>query len=76
MAADSNLDIKTFVIGFSAVATEIDRAYLIADYCTSESDPDRVGTYLSAGSSVELEEVFTTITDTILSQTWHIYGPY
>ena len=70
------LDIKTFVIGFSAIATDIDRAELIAGYCTIPSNPKRQGTYYVAGSSIELEEVFNTITETMLSETWHIYGPY
>ena len=70
------MDIKTFVIGFSAVSADIARSELIAQYCTSNSNANRTGTYYVAGSSIKLAEVFSTITDTMLSETWHIYGPY
>jgi len=71
------IDIKTFVIGFSNVPTEINRAENIAEHaCTSVTNPVRYGTYYEAGSEVELEDAFTDITQTILQETWHIYGPY
>jgi uncharacterized protein YegL len=72
-----DFDIKTFVIGFSGVSSDVSRAQDIADdYCTHISDPDRTGTYFSATSDIELEAAFNTITTTILQETWHIYGPY
>lgn len=77
LVVGQSMDIKTFVIGFSGVSTDVSRAQDIAeDYCTSSSDADRTGTYYSATSDVELESAFNTITTTILNETWHIYGPY
>lgn len=73
----SYLNIRTFVIGFSAVPSNITRARDIAeDCCTSGTNPIRRGTYYEAGSAIELENVFKSITTTILQETWHIYGPY
>ena len=70
-------DIRTFVIGFSAVASNVAHAREIAeDSCTSTYDAARYGTYYAAGSDIELENVFNEITTTILAETWHIYGPY
>lgn len=72
-----SVDITTFVIGFTANSSEVTRARSIAEtYCTHPTDPDRTGTYYAATSSVELAEVFDTITQIILEQTWHVYGPY
>lgn len=66
---DGNLNIGTFVIGFSAVPGDIANNQTIAeDYCD--------GTYYTAGSAIELEDAFNEITQTILQETWHIYGPY
>jgi len=71
------VDITTFVIGFTANSSEVSRARSIAEtYCTHATDPDRKGTYYAATSSVELADVFDTITQIILEQTWHVYGPY
>lgn len=71
-----DLDINTFVIGFSAVESEIDKANLIAGYCNLPSNPKRNGKYYEASSDVELEAVFDEIGGTILKEMWHIYGPY
>ncbi len=72
-----DVDISTFVIGFTAVADEITRAEDIAtDSCTHDTNTARTGTYYRADSAVELERVFGEITNTILQETWHIYGPY
>lgn len=66
---DKNLKIGTFVIGFSAVKSDISNNEKIAkDYCS--------GTYYEADSDIALESAFNGITDTILQETWHIYGPY
>ena len=71
-----DLDINTFVIGFSAVKSEIDKANSIAGYCNLSSNPKRNGKYYEASSDVQLEEVFDEIGGTILKEMWHIYGPY
>ena len=72
-----SLDIRTFVIGFTAVTSEISRAKSIAETaCTLTSNPNRKGTYYEATSAIELENVFKEITTIILRETWHIYGPY
>ena len=66
---DGNLNIGTFVIGFSAVSGDIANNRTIAeDYC--------YGTYYFSVSAIELEDAFNEITQTILQETWHIYGPY
>ncbi len=71
------VNIRTFVIGFTAVPGGVSRARDIAESsCTSTTNPERKGTYYAAGSDVELESVFQEITSTILQETWHIYGPY
>lgn len=72
-----SLDIRTFVIGFTAVSSEVSRARSIAESaCTHATNENRRGTYYAATSAIELENVFTEITTTILLETWHIYGPY
>lgn len=72
-----SLDIRTFVIGFTAVSSEVSRARSIAESaCTHVSNESRKGTYYEATSAIELEAVFKEITTTILQETWHIYGPY
>jgi len=72
-----SLDIRTFVIGFTAVSGGVTRAEYIAQVaCTSTIHENRKGTYYAAGSDIELENVFNEITTTILQETWHIYGPY
>ena len=72
-----SLDIRTFVIGFTAVSGGVTRAEYIAEVaCTSAVHENRKGTYYAAGSDIELENVFNEITTTILQETWHIYGPY
>lgn len=72
-----DIDISTFVIGFTAVPSEITRAEDIAtDSCTHDTNEARKGKYFEADSAVKLESVFSEITNTILQETWHIYGPY
>lgn len=66
---DTELNVGTFVIGFSAVPAEITNNKTVAkDYCG--------GRYYEAGSEIALETAFQEITSTILRETWHIYGPY
>lgn len=66
---------KTFVIGFTAVIEEVNRANTIATYHTHAYDNRIKGFYYAATSSEELANVFTSITEYILQDTWHIYGP-
>lgn len=66
---------KTFVIGFTGIPEEVERAEEIATYHTHISDNRIKGMYYSATSSEELKEVFASIADYILHETWHIYGP-
>lgn len=77
LVVGGDINIRTFVIGFSAVPSSISRAEDIAhEACTSMTNAMRRGTYYEAGSDIELENAFKTITSTILQETWHIYGPY
>lgn len=71
-----NLDISTYVIGFSSKGTDINKAHEIAQHCTAIGNDKRQGRYYTAGSALELESAFNEITKTILNETWHIYGPY
>lgn len=66
---------KTFVIGFTGVSAEVSRAQTIADYHSHSTDSRIKGMYYAATNSAELEEVFKSIVDFILRETWHIYGP-
>lgn len=76
LVVGQSLDIRTFVIGFTAISSEVSRARSIAeDACTGAGDA-RKGTYYAATSAIELESVFNSITTTILQETWHIYGPW
>ena len=70
-----DLKIKTCVIGFSAVPSDISKAKEIA------LSANRPGTkaedvYFEAGSEAELGIIFDTIREAILTEYWHIYGPY
>jgi|CZCB01.1.fsa_nt_gi prepilin-type N-terminal cleavage/methylation domain-containing protein len=66
---------KTFVIGFTGVPVQVSRAQTIADYHSHSTDDRIKGMYYAATNSHELEEVFKSIVDFILKETWHIYGP-
>ncbi len=69
ITSDKTLKIGSFVIGFSAVESDIGNNETIAkDYCN--------GTYYEAADGLALESAFNGITRTILEETWHIYGPY
>ena len=66
---------KTFVIGFTGVPAEVSRAMEIANYHSHSTDDRIKGMYYAAANSAELKEVFNSIVDFILKETWHIYGP-
>lgn len=66
---------KTFVIGFTAIPTEVTRAGDIATYHNHSVDDRIKGFYYAATNSQELANVFNAITEYILLDTWHIYGP-
>lgn len=70
-----DLKIKTFVIGFSAVKLDISKAKEIA---LSANGPGTKAedVYFEAGSEAELGIIFDTIREAILTEYWHIYGPY
>lgn len=70
-------NIRTFVIGFTDSVNGVTRGKEIAETaCTKAGNPERKGTYHPANSAIQLEQVLTEITTTILQETWHIYGPY
>ncbi|WP_207707730.1 VWA domain-containing protein [Alkaliphilus serpentinus] len=64
---NGEINIKTFVIGFTAVPEEVARATEIANICN--------GTYYSAQNQEDLAEIFEEVRVIILSDLWHIYGP-
>lgn len=66
---------KTFVIGFTGVPEEVSRAQVIADDHTHPTDDRIKGMYYAASNSEQLKQVFSSIVDFILKETWHIYGP-
>lgn len=70
-----DLKTKTFVIGFSAVKTDIDKAKEIA-LSANKAGTKAEDVYFEAGSEEELGIVFDSIKEAILTEYWHIYGPY
>lgn len=70
-----NVQIKTFVIGFSANSHNISRLSSIAGYVTSSTNPSIVGQYYEASSSEALEQVYKDISKNIEMDAWHIFGP-
>lgn len=66
---------KTFVIGFTGVPDEVGRAEEIATYNSNGVGSKIEGIYYSAESGNDLAEVFNSIVEYILRDTWHIYGP-
>lgn len=73
---NADVDIKTFVIGFTAEPSEVSRAESIAiDHSTHPTNQARKGYYYSATNADQLSEVFDSIADKILEDVWHIYGP-
>lgn len=70
-----NVEIKTFVIGFSANPNNINRLSSIAGYVTSPTNSNIVGQYYEASSSEALEQVYRDISKKIEMDAWHIFGP-
>lgn len=70
-----NVGIKTFVIGFSANSSNINRLSSIAGYVTSSTNSSIVGQYYEASSSDALAEVYRDISRKIELDAWHIFGP-
>ena len=72
MANDNALKIKTFVIGFSSDPKNAKTIAKSANVLgTNEKD-----IYFDAKDSKGLEIAFDTIREAILTEYWHIYGPY
>ena len=75
LRADTSLNIRTFVIGFSAVLTDISKAETIAVNCNPVgTDIDEIR--FLADSEESLGIAFDAIKESMLSEYWHIYGPY
>ncbi len=66
---------KTFVIGFSAVKSDIDKAKEIA-LSANKAGTKVEEVYFEAGSEEELGIAFDSIKEAMLTEYWHIYGPY
>lgn len=67
---------KSFVIGFTAKPIEVSRAKTIAESYLHHPTDNRInGKYYAATNADELGQVFRAISDVILKETWHIYGP-
>ena len=71
-----NVEIKTFVIGFSAQQADINRLNDIAGYVSSDTNTNITGQYYEAASSEALREVYRDISKKIEMDAWHIFGPY
>jgi len=70
-----DVQIKTFVIGFSGNEDNISRLSSIAGHVTSDTNPAIVGQYYKASSSEALEQVYRDISRRIEMDAWHIFGP-
>ncbi len=70
-----SVEIKTFVIGFSANSANITRLNNIAGYVTSSTNTKIVGHYYEATSSEALQDVYKDISKQIEMDAWHIFGP-
>ena len=73
--ATQTVFMKTFVIGFSGISADVSRCESIANYHSLSTDDRIKGYYYAATNSTDLENVFNSIADFILKETWHIYGP-
>ena len=71
-----SVEIKTFVIGFSANSDNISRLNDIAGYVTSDTNTNIVGQYYEAASGDALKDVYRDISKKIEMDAWHIFGPY
>ena len=73
--ASQNVYLKTFVIGFTGVVAEVERSEEIAGFHKLDGDDRIDGFYYEATSSEALANAFKAISDFILQETWHIFGP-
>lgn len=71
-----DVEIKSFVIGFSAKSENINRLNSIAGYVTSSTNSNIVGHYYEASSGEALQDVYRDISKQIEMDAWHIFGPY
>ena len=71
-----NVEIKTFVIGFSAKQADINRLNDIAGYVSSDTNTNITGQYYEAASGDALKDVYRDISKKIEMDAWHIFGPY
>lgn len=69
------VEIKTFVIGFTANPNNVNRLSNIAGYVTSPTNSNIVGQYYEASSGEALQQVYRDISKKIEMDAWHIYGP-
>lgn len=76
MYKSGSTEIRTFVIGFSANPTNINRLNNIAGYVTSSTNTNITGQYYEASSSQALQDVYKDISKRIEMDAWHIFGPY
>lgn len=75
LRTDTGLNIRTFVIGFSGVSSEITKAKTIASNCNPVgTDINKL--YFEANSEESLGIALDAIKESMLSEYWHIYGPY
>ena len=77
IVTNATLKIKTYIIGLSSDATELPRLTETAISCTKDSDP-RINAFpvYVAGNTEELAIALKNISDSILTEQWHIEGPY
>jgi prepilin-type N-terminal cleavage/methylation domain-containing protein len=68
LIVNGSLDINTYLIGFTANQDDVDNALEITNSCDGE--------YYYAGQPATLKATFSTIAAKMLTDTWHIYGPY
>lgn len=70
-----NVEIKTFVIGFTANSANVNRLSNIAGYVTNSTNSNIQGTYYEASSGEALQQVYKDISKKIEMDAWHIFGP-
>lgn len=71
---DNELDIKSFVIGFSALEQELDSVEDIATATGAEMGSDGNNYYI-AENEEELQEIFDEIGGKIMHDLWQVFGP-
>lgn len=72
---NGGLDMKTFIIGFSANPTHVDRLISVAEYTSSSTNERVKGLYYPAADGEALASVYRDIRKKIELEAWHIYGP-